>query len=117
MKGITPIVTVVLLIAISIIATVTVYFWVSGEPKRPLDAEEPVEINAVIVNDSYVRITNTDTQDLAGAQVFFVAENASANCSTPALAAGEGAVCELYDFSGQLTVFNENTTYVTLVAL
>ncbi len=50
MKGITPIVAVVLLISITVIAAVGMYYWVGGLTNKPKTPEQPALISAEVIN-------------------------------------------------------------------
>ncbi len=60
-KGISPIVAVVLLIAIAVVAAVGLYFWVGGLSTKQPTPQTPVSITATPIGDGQVLIANLGT--------------------------------------------------------
>ncbi|MCD6522258.1 MAG: hypothetical protein J7K68_00775 [Candidatus Diapherotrites archaeon] len=131
-KGVSPIVAVVLLIAIAVIAAVGLYFWVGGlATKQPTGAAPRTitvyaiacgqleDSNAQNYNYTSIMIVNTSppgTQaiapayDLAIAGVSGAVFNSSSCGSTTTLDPGEQAVCRIYGYNkgdGALVVYGK----------
>ena len=118
MKGISPVVSIVLVIALAIIVTMGVYFWAAGLTTKPdLDPPHLYEINAEFEDytTGQIRVYNIDTVNI-GAQTMHIA-GSSSTCTITALSPGDSAVCNIgsavYD---EVTIYGDNTTAVTLIA-
>ena len=69
-KGISPIVAVVLLIAIAVIAAVGLYFWVGGLATKQPTPSTPGTITAICSGSNHVvTISNTGTTDITTANL------------------------------------------------
>ena len=134
-KGISPIVAVVLLIAISVIAAVGLYFWVGGLATKQPTPDTPRTINAYMVScnetgNSTVQISNTSPSGLsiAGAtlRTSWVGGMAGAgnhegndSCPPEALQAGAQTTCILVHYvsgSGAATIYGLGNQTSSIVA-
>ena len=111
-KGISPIVAVVLLIAIAVIAAVGLYFWVGGIATQQPTPDTPGTITAVCTMQGSVGIltvSNTGTTALADADLTYGGGTCDLSCK--ALGVGDTCVCSHAMSSG-----NDGTVYGASVA-
>lgn len=118
MKGISPVVSTVILVSIAVLSGMIIYWWVIGFEKNPGgQPTSPYEIEVTALNwttGEFV-IRNIDTRDMP-AMTIYIAQNTSASCSIPALSAGDSYTCTFGSgLSGELTFYGAKTTKVTLV--
>jgi len=132
-KGISPIVAVVLLIAISVIAAVGLYFWVGGLATKQPTPETPRTINAFMIKcnetgNSTVQISNTSPSGLsiAGATLrtswgggLASVGGGNDTCPSSDLAAGAQTTCAIMHFQsghGSATIYGLGNASTSTVA-
>jgi flagellin-like protein len=99
MKGISPIVAVVLLIAIAVIAAVGLYFWVGGLATQQPTTAKPGVISANCVGGT-VMVSNIGTTLVTGSTLLdsstglACAAVGTNNCAAASLASGATCVCQ-----------------------
>ncbi len=110
-KGISPIVAVVLLIAIAVIAAVGLFYWVGGITTKQPTTEKPIVISAqgiscgvknASVEWATVMVQNLDSYRPVDSELYISSDSWRANYSDPDIAAN-GGQREL-NFTGNFTV-------------
>ena len=118
MKGISPVISIVILIALAVTVTIGVYFWAAGFTTKPdLDPPHLYEINAEFEDYSVgdIMVYNIDTVNI-GAQTMYIA-GTSTTCDIATIAPGESSLCQAsVSFYDEVTIYGDNTTAVTLIA-
>ncbi len=108
-KGISPIVAVVLLIAIAVIAAVGLYFWVGGLATKQPTPTAPGTITATCTG-SVLTVTNIGANSLTDATLSITGTSAASACSDIPTASGATAVCLANMSSGETgTVYGAGT--------
>ncbi len=115
-KGISPIVAVVLLIAIAVIAAVGLYFWVGGLATKQPTPNTPGTITAICSgatnsHNGTLMVSNTGTTALSGSlTVTGGTYTTSCDSSCNSLAAGASCVCSSTMAAGDSgTVYGAST--------
>ena len=107
-KGISPIVAVVLLIAIAVIAAVGLYFWVGGLATQQPTTDKPGVISANCVGQT-VMVSNIGTTTIESGQLDTACDAVHPNgCNNTALATGATCVCKT-GASGSGVVYGTKT--------
>ncbi len=116
-KGISPIVAVVLLIAIAVIAAVGLYFWVGSLTNKPAT---PSMLNGITVqvidcggSTPTLLVTNIGTKTISDLNTTLKTTNNSikvSNCQPNSINPGDTAKCEITKFSGTIVVYGNNLT-------
>ena len=70
MKGVSPTVSVVFLIAIAVIVSVSIYYWAAGQDVTPPEESELIKIDATILDTATgnIQVTNIDTQSFGNSK-------------------------------------------------
>ncbi len=92
MKGISPIVAVVLLIAIAVVASVGLYFWTAGLATKQTTINSPVAITANPVGDGQILIANMGSNDLVTSSLHTTDSGLELDCPD-SISVGEQAMC------------------------
>ncbi len=126
-KGISPVVAVVLLIAIAVIAAVGLYFWIGSLTGQPTTKQKPRTITASTVNCNQTgdisRVLISDTADPeaslinltdAGMDLETSSGAPITNCNPKSITSGDTASCDIGDenatfkkASGTISIFGE----------
>jgi len=116
-KGISPVVSTVILISIAVVSGMIIYFWVIGQSTNQVgqpNEKYKIEVNKLNWTTGEFLIRNVDSRDMP-AMTISIAQNTSRSCSIPALSAGESYNCTFGGgLSGELTFYGTKTTTVTL---
>jgi hypothetical protein len=116
MKGISPVLSTVLLVSIAVIVGVGIYYWAgSMQPRGGTQQTEEIDIDASWINatNGTVLIRNTDTLDLP-ATTLWIAENKSDTCEIGDLAAGSSVQCTFHTSGETITIMSKKSTSKTL---
>ena len=97
-KGISPIVAVVLLIAIAVIAAVGLYFWVGGLATKQPTPSTPGTITAICTGDTandngQLLVTNIGANSLTDLALTVTGTSAGNSCANVPTTSGSTAVC------------------------
>ena len=119
MKGITPVVTVVLLIALSAMVGISIYYWSAGmvinEPAPNTDVVD-ISVTAINVTAGTYLVTNVDTVTLT---ITNLSTNTGNDCAFGAetiIIAGEAAQCTIAGApTGELVFFSDNAGPATVI--
>ncbi len=124
MKGISPIVAMVLLIAISVIAAVGVYFWIGQYTSKPGTPSMPEMMSISTIGNGKVMVVNLGQEPLnlttlRTSDPHVWVTMCEVNASDPVLGPGEQAVCDLLTNSGfngskTVEVYGNGTNIVAL---
>ena len=110
-RGISPIVAVVLLIAIAIIAACGLFFWTAGVATKQPVAATPVSITAVPLGAGKVLIANLGTSEITGG---LQSSEGILNCDYP-IPPGEQVLCDLTGTgNGSVVVYGATTGAVVV---
>ncbi len=116
-KGISPVVAVVLLIAISVIAAVSIYYWVGGLVSQGEIAKEPMSIEANPVNpaEGKVLIANKGGTPITLSELETGEENVSCDFGkTITLKPNGQAMCTLPPKRGTTSLFSKDVAPTTI---
>lgn len=116
-KGVSPVVATVILISVSVLAGMTIYWWVIGFQQVPAGKpDESYKIDVVPLNwtTGEFAIRNVDYRDMPAISIK-LAQNQSNTCALPALSAGSSHNCTFGSgLSGQVTFYGKRVDAVTL---
>jgi len=106
MRGISPIVAVVLLIAVSIIAATALYFWTAGIATKQPTPNTPVSITAVPLGSGKILIANLGSAPINGSALL----STSGIISCPDIPAGEQALCNVTNLgtAGDVVIYGSS---------
>ena len=123
-RGISPIVAMVLLIAISVIAAVGVYFWIGQYTSKPGTPSMPEMMSISTIGNGKVMVVNLGQEPLnlttlRTSDPHVWVTMCEVNASDPVLGPGEQAVCDLLTNSGfngskTVEVYGNGTNIVAL---
>ncbi len=115
-KGMSPIVAVVLLIAISVIAAISIYFWSAGLVTKQPTSEKPVPIVANPVGGGKVLIANLGQEVVNASSLKTSDPNVEISCSSATIQPGEQVLCTITGTpsSGTIAIYGSGTGSTTL---
>ncbi len=109
-KGISPIVSVVLLIAIAVIAAVSIYFWSAGLVTKQPTPEGPIPITAVpLDNQGHVAVANLGNKPLTLSKLNSTAGVECDFGGTVTIQPGGQAICTIPPKSGKIVLWGSGT--------
>ncbi len=94
-KGMSPIVAVVLLIAISIIAAISIYFWSAGLVTKQPTSEKPVPIVANPIGGGKLLVANLGQEPVNASSLKTSDPNLEVVCTSATIQPGEQVLCTL----------------------
>ncbi len=103
MKGISPIVAVVLLIAIAVVASVGLYFWVGGLSTKQSTVDSPNAISVNPIGDSKILVANLGSVDLVASELNVTDGGLGLECPD-SIPAGEQVACNVTGFTEEESV-------------
>lgn len=116
MKGISPIVSIVLLIALAVIISIGIYFWVAGYDFSPSKSAELVEISVTPVGGSNYLVTNTGTKSIILTYLNTTSGNTCEFNSTVTIEPGTSKQCTLNGVPACEELFyGQGTTTATVI--
>ena len=117
-RGISPIVAVVLLIAIAVIAAVGLYFWVGSLTGKQATPNTPKMITANVIcnqtGNSTILITNIGTEKISSLNTTLKTSDSNVkivDCSPNDISSGETASCTITNFhqgNGTISIYGDN---------
>ena len=116
MKGISPVMSVVILIAISVIMGISTYYWVAGMSiDAPEKSEDAIKIDVTVTNASAGKIllTNIDERSLGPTTLY--APEINESCYIAKLDSGEAQTCTFDNLTGLVTFYTKESKKVTVV--
>lgn len=119
MKGITPLVTVVMLVALAMITGVSIYYWVNSQSiNQPIPQSQAVEISVTAVNTTageYL-VTNVDVVSFNTTTLFTSSGDDCDFGSDTELSPGESAQCTIPSApTGEIVFYRELIGPATIV--
>ncbi len=115
-RGMSPIVAVVLLIAISTIAAISIYFWSAGLVTKQPGPEKPVPIVANPIGGGKVLIANLGQEPVNASSLKTSDPNVEVSCSSATIQPGEQVLCTITGTpsSGTIAIYGGGTGSTTL---
>lgn len=119
-KGISPVVSVVILIGIAASAAISVYYWVGSFQSQPNTPEAPKEISVSVIECNSggtskitIRdISNPGTEPINQTEKELIASNSSlniGNCTPGTIHPGETMGCDITGFDGTISIYGNGT--------
>ncbi len=112
MRGISPIVAVVLLIAITVIASVGVWYWIGTFTGKKATPNVPSAISANLISDDTVLIANLGSTPLNTSKL--KVSKGSLICPNEELQPGGQVACKLIAPPGDVAIYGDNTATVVV---
>jgi hypothetical protein len=115
-RGISDVIIIVLLVAIAIMASIGIYFWVGGQATKQPTPTPPNPIVAIPldVNNGTVLIINTGSTALAAAGLN-TSDGGAVTCDSATIEPSQQVLCRVPPKSGSTTIFGANIGSVTVV--
>lgn len=121
-KGISPVISVVILMGIAATAAISIYYWVGSFNTQPQKPEVPKEISVSVIeckspgsDPSQITIRDTSnpgTGAINQTEKDLIASNASLdiyNCNPNAISPGETMSCNITAFEGTISIYGNGT--------
>ncbi len=114
-KGVSPVVAVVLLIAIAVIAAVGVWYWIGAYTSKPnvQTSQKSFTVSGCSTDYSKVLVYNNGGETLSGNVTLYYANGTSTglHLTLSSLGVGDSAYVGVYNASGASKTLTSGTTY------
>lgn len=120
-KGISPVISVVILMGIAASAAISIYYWIGSFQSQPNKPEAPKEISVSVIecndigetNKITIRdMSNPGTASINQTENELMASNSSlniGNCTPGTIDPGETMSCDINAFSGTISIYGNGT--------